>query len=106
MAIGVGLLDATIERLSEPIPGTIGKTPQYLCSHLTDLEVRGDYRGLQPNLRLFRELIDRRQEAAAANPVDGPAKLKRIGFPIKFIDQVEAEGSICNGVEIYYTGDE
>lgn len=106
MAVGVVVLDATMKRLSEPIPGTIGKTPRYFCPHLTDIELLADYRNLKPNLILFREHIDRRQAAAAANPVDGPAKLKKIGFSHKFFDQVEADRSIFEGVEIYYTGRE
>lgn len=39
MIIGVGVLDAALKHLSEPVRGVIGSS-QYLCPHMTHLEVR------------------------------------------------------------------
>ncbi|KAG8921806.1 hypothetical protein FRC01_014879 [Tulasnella sp. 417] len=104
MAIGTVLLEGIMKRLSEPISGTTDKAPRYLWPHLTELRVVNSWEDLKPDLSLFREHIDRRQQAAAENPVDGPAKITNIWFSDTLIDEVEeAGGFIVDGVEIYYS---
>ncbi|KAG8916059.1 hypothetical protein FRC01_003401 [Tulasnella sp. 417] len=94
MVIGVSVLDTALKHLSEPVPGRM-EGSRYVCPHLTRLEVFG--RTDAP--KTFREHIGRRQQAAGS--LEGPAKLKKIGVPASWINQIKLNGSIFEDVELY-----
>ncbi|KAG9044109.1 hypothetical protein FS837_008772 [Tulasnella sp. UAMH 9824] len=102
MAIGVGLLDEVVKHLSKPIPGIKGG-PQYLCPHLTHLEVWSQFIAERKLVYTasFREHIRLRQRAGAS--VYGPRRLEKIGVPAAWIDQVKGNDLMLNGVAVYST---
>ncbi|KAG9029060.1 hypothetical protein FS837_003664 [Tulasnella sp. UAMH 9824] len=101
ITIGVDILDGALKYLSEPVRGTIGE-PRYLCPHLTDLKVHRQFRSYwKGDPIMSREHIARRQQAA--HSLNGPAKLRKIGVPEEWIDEIKGDSSIFDDIDIFST---